>query len=192
MHWICCDTASFSKDALRSAFEEMSSSRKEYIHSLRHFEDKARSIAGEILAQRLLREYYGITHAQLHRKENGQPYLTGCDLYVSISHCGGKIACAISREPVGIDLERIRPVDLKLCRHVCVPEEKAYLLENHREYEDRECQDPEVLRRFFEIWTAKEAYFKKCGTGITNLKSVNILTLPREIHMVEDYMVQIL
>ena len=192
MHWTCCDTASFSAEELQSAFEKMSSSRKEYIQSLRQPKDKARSIAGEMLVQRLLKEHYGITHAQLHRKENGQPYLTGCDLYVSISHCEGKIACAISHEPVGIDLERIRPVNLQLCRHVCVAEEKVYVLGGRREYEDRKCQDPAVLRRFFEIWTAKEAYFKKCGTGITNLKSVNVLTLPRKVYMVEEYMVQIL
>ena len=192
MHWTCCDTASFSEEELQSAFAEMSPSRKEYIHSLRQSKDKARSIAAELLVLQLLEESFGITNAQLHRKENGQPYLTGCDLYVSITHCEGKIACVISHDPVGIDLERIRPVDLKLCRHVCVAEEKAYVLGDCREYEERECQDQEVLRRFFEIWTGKEAYFKKIGTGVTNLKSVNVLTLPRQIHLVENYMVQIL
>ncbi len=192
MHWICCNTDSFSADQLQSGFEKMSPSRKEYVRSLRRPRDKARSIAAELLVRQLLEESYGITDAQLHRKENGQPYLTGCDFYVSITHCEGKIACAISREPVGIDIERIRPVNLKLCRHVCVPEEKAYVLGDAREYENRACREEAVLRRFFEIWTAKEAYFKKCGTGITDLKSVNVLQLPREIYRVEDYLVQIL
>ena len=89
-------------------------------------------------------------------------------------------------------MERIRPVDLRLCRHICVPEETAYLLGDCRESDDRECRDPEVLFRFFEIRTAKEAYFKKCGTGITGLKTVNILPLKRKIHRIEDYILQIL
>lgn len=192
MHWTCCDMASFSAEELQRVYEKLSPSRKEHIDRFRQQKSKACSLAAETLVQRLLEEHYGVTDAKLHCKDNGQPYLTGCNLYVSISHCEGKIACAISCDPVGIDIERIRPVNLKLCRHVCVPEEKAYVLGKCREYEDRECQDPEVLRRFFEVWTAKEAYFKKCGTGITDLKSVNVLQLPRKIHMEEDYLVQIM
>ena len=48
------------------------------------------------------------------------------------------------------------------------------------------------MQRFFEIWTAKEAYFKKCGTGITNLKSVNSLTLSRQMHILGDYILHII
>ena len=192
MHWSCCDIASFSADELQRAYEKLSPSRKEHIDRLHRQKNKDCSLAAEVLVQRLLEEHYGVTGAELHRKENGQPYLTGCDLYVSISHCEQKVACAVSCDPVGIDIERIRPVNLKLCRHVCVVEEKAYVLGETRGYEDRECQDSDVLRRFFEIWTAKEAFFKKNGTGITDLKSVNILPLPRQVHMVEDYLVQIL
>lgn len=192
MYWICCDTAAFSAQELQKAYENLSPSRKEYIDRLQQEKSRVRSLAGEILALRILEEHYGITGAKLHRKENGQPYFTGCELFVSISHSQKKVACAVSREPVGIDLEQIRPVNLLLCRHVCVPEETAYLLEDHREYEDRECRDPEVLSRFFEIWTAKEAYLKKRGMGIAGLKTVNILPLKREMHRVEDYILQIL
>ena len=192
MHWTYCNTASFSKEEIQRVYENLSPSRKVYIDSLRQQKDKTRSLVAELLVQQLLQEYYDIPNARLYRKENGQPYLTGCDLYVSISHCGEKIACAVSSEPVGIDLERIRPVGLKLCRHICVPEEKAYVLGDYPENLGEECRDPDVLRRFFEVWTAKEAYFKKCGTGIRGLKSVNVLPLPRKITMVDDYMVQIL
>lgn len=192
MHWNCCDIASFPEEELQKIYENLTPSRKRHIDGIQQQNRKNCSLAAEALVLRLLKEYYDITDAKLHRGENGQPYLTGCALYVSISHCQQKVACAVSREPVGVDLERIRPVNLQLCRHICLAEEKAYLLGRHREYEDRECQDPKVLDRFFEIWTAKEAYFKKSGTGITNLKSVNILPLKRQIHRLEDYILQIL
>ena len=192
MHWNYCDTASFSAEEIRRLYERLSPSRKTYIDSLHREKDKLRSLTAEFLIYRILQEHYDLHGCKLHRRENGEPYLTGCSLSVSISHCGEKIACAVSREPVGIDLERIRPVDLKLCRHVCTAEEKAYVLGDYPENLGEECGDPDVLRRFFEIWTAKEAYFKKRGTGITGLKSVNVLPLPRKIFMVEDYMVQML
>lgn len=178
MHWTCCDTAEISREALEQAYSILSASRKAHIDRLQKQEDKLRSLAGEVLAQKLLREKYHITDAVIHRQSNGQPYLTGCDLHISISHCDEMVACAVSREPVGIDIERIRPIHEKLCHKVCTESELAYVLE-----------DP---GRFFEIWTAKEAYFKKCGTGITNLKSVNILELPRQTHFIQDFVLNII
>lgn len=190
MHWSYCNTTDFSTEALQQAYAQLSASRKEHIDRLRQPEDKARSLAAELLVQKLLQEQYGITCGVLHRSASGQPYLSGCDLHVSISHCDRMIACAISREPVGIDVEKIRPIDLSICRHVCTDAEKAYVGTDGTE--GQLCRDPEILHRFFEVWTAKEAYFKKCGTGITDLKSVNILPLPRQTHMIEDYILQIL
>ena len=190
MHWSCCDTADFTKEALQQAYAHLSSSRKEHIDRLRQPEDRARSLAAELLVQRLLQEQYAVTGAVLHRRVNGQPCLSGCDLHVSISHCGRTVACALSREPVGIDVEKIRPIDLSICRHVCTEAENAYVGTDGSE--GHACQDPAILRRFFEIWTAKEAYFKKQGTGITDLKSVNILPLQRQTHIVGEYILQIL
>jgi len=67
-----------------------------------------------------------------------------------------------------------------------------YLLAGKESADENPCRDPEILHRFFQIWTAKEAYFKKCGTGITNLKSVNILPMERQCFQIEDYFIQIL
>ena len=188
MHWSYCQTADFSDESLQQLYAQLSPSRREYMMRLRQAEDRTRSLAAELLVYRLLQERYAITGAQLHRKPNGQPYLTGCDLQVSISHCDDLVACVLSRNPVGIDMERIRPVTQGLCRRVCVDEELAYL----QIAQEEDLQNPEVLRRFFEIWTAKEAYFKKQGTGITDLKSVNILPLRRQTYTFGDYILQIL
>ena len=191
MHWSYCDTAAFSSEELHNAYLRLSPSRKTHIDRLRQQEDKLRSLTAELLVQKLLKEHYGVTDAVLHRNPNGQPYLTGCDLHVSISHSNQMVACALSIDPIGIDIEKIRPMSLKICRHLCVEEEKEYLFSGSNLSETDDCQDLAVLHRLFEIWTAKEAYFKKQGTGITDLKSVNILPLNRQIHIIGDYMVQI-
>lgn len=192
MHWSYCDTGRFCERSLREAYVSLSPSRKAHIDRLRQQEDKRRSLTAELLVQNLLQQHYGITSAVVHRKPNGQPYLEGCNLHISISHSGLMVACAVSEGPVGIDIEQIRPVNLKLCRHFCVDAEKDYLLSGKPEPEDPECDDPKILDRFFEIWTAKEAYFKKCGTGITDLKAVNILELKREMHKLERYILHII
>ena len=39
------------------------------------------------------------------------------------------------------------------------------------------------------VWTAKEAYFKAQGTGITELKSVNTLDLQVEFAEKDDFII---
>ena len=190
MHWSCCDVTQISEQELQQVYEHLSDSRKEHIQSLHKQEDRACSLAAERLVQALLSEHYRITGAVLHRAPNGRPYLSSCDLHVSISHCYPMVACAVSREPVGIDVEKLRPMDLDICRHVCTPEEAAYV--GDASCWETPCRDKETLLRFFEIWTAKEAYFKRQGTGITALKSVNVLQLSRQLHLEADWVIQIL
>lgn len=192
MHWSYCDVDRFSAEALQRIYTNLSPSRKEHIDRLRRPEDKTRSLAAEGLLQTLLREHYGITDAKLHRASNGRPYLENSHLHISLSHSDQMVACAIGEHPVGIDIEKVRPMSLKICRHLCVEAEKAYLLSDSGLTENGECQDPNVLHRLFEIWTAKEAYFKKQGTGITDLKSVNVLPLERKTHNLENYILTII
>ncbi|MBQ8796874.1 MAG: 4'-phosphopantetheinyl transferase superfamily protein [Oscillospiraceae bacterium] len=183
MNWSYCNTGDFTHEDYAAAYAGLSPSRRAHIDGMKSEKARLRSLAGELLAQRLLTGL-GIVNAQLHRKENGQPYLTGCDLHVSISHCEDLVVCAVSSQPVGIDVQRLVPIDLAIARHVCVEQERQYLFAPA----DRDQQ----MERFYEIWTAKEAYFKKQGTGITGLKTVNILSLDRQLFRVEDYLVQVL
>ena len=192
MNWNCCDIDGFGEDVLQRAYQALSPSRKEHIDKLRQPQDKRRSLAAEVLVQKMLRQYYNIDWAVLHRTPQGQPFLTGCSLCVSISHCENMVACAIDEKAVGIDIERIRPVNLKICNHVCTEEEKRYVLGDLAEFPQGNCDDPQMLRRFFEIWTAKEAFFKRNGTGITDLRSVNIQNIQRQMHTIGDYLLQII
>ena len=178
MYWLSCKLTDFSEEDYAFAYAQLTSDRKEHIDRFQKEEDRHRSLAGELLVQKLLSQL-GLS-ARLHRDGKGRPYLDGSDFFVSIAHCEEMVVCALAKEPVGIDVEKIRPIDVqKAARHVCTPEELAYL------------QD-EPLTRFYEIWTGKEAWFKKQGTGIQNLKSVNILPLKRQLYRLEDYLVQII
>lgn len=193
MNWIACKTAVFSREDYDRAYRQLTLARKKHIDRFRLPEDKIRSLAGQLLAEKLMAETYGLAEIKLDRAENGRPFLKDSDLYISIAHCEDMVACAVSEHAVGIDVEKLRPIDLGAARHVCVEEEMAYLLEGLPLPTGRElCRDPEILKRFYEIWTAKEAYFKKCGTGITNLKSVNILPMERQCFQIEDYLIQII
>ena len=192
MKWLYATISDFTTEELELLRASLSPSRAKRIRRLRRPEDQPRSLAGEALARKLLREQFGVLCPTLHCDELGCPRLPDTGLFVSIAHCGQHIVCAAAQMPVGIDIERIRPIDLSMAKHVCTEEEAAYLFGHRPDPDDyRLCHDPETLQRFYEIWTGKEAYFKMQGTGIRNLRSISILPLPREIILREGHLITI-
>lgn len=91
-------------------------------------------------------------------------------LHFNLSHTGISAAIAVSRYPVGVDLEVIgeRDVDA-LSAIVCHPKERAELT---------------YLRgmaksvRFLQLWTRKEACLKAVGTGVrSDLRDLSFIPL---------------
>lgn len=79
-------------------------------------------------------------------------------LHLNLSHSGALLAAAVSRRPVGIDIERIRPraVAAQAGRVFCAGEARA--LEG--------LDDSARLAVFFQLWTLKEAASKAAGLSI--------------------------
>ncbi len=90
----------------------------------------------------------------------GKPCLPGDPLHFNLSHSGqwGLLAIAGSF-PLGVDLERFRPVHdpLRIAERMFPPEAQAMLAS---------CQPGEREARFFEQWTLMEARQKLSGEGI--------------------------
>lgn len=85
-------------------------------------------------------------------KESGQPTIQNG--HISISHTEGYAACAISRQPVGIDVEREHTFSKAAAKRILSPQEEL-LRESANE--------DELLSR---IWTVKESFLKMTGEGI--------------------------
>ncbi len=115
-------------------------------------------VPGEDLSQSaraLLREALGLeTLPELRTNEYGKPYLPGGPQF-SLSHTRGAVAAAIGTGPVGVDLERVRPLKAKLPQRVLSPSELAWFQDRGQRPED-----------FFTLWTLKESYYKYLGTGL--------------------------
>lgn len=88
----------------------------------------------------------------------GKPYLLDGNIYFSYTHTEGLCAAVISSDHCGIDSEPLdRIVSAKeISRRFFSPEETRYLEENRF---SNDC--------FLKIWTQKEAYLKKLGTGLS-------------------------
>ena len=106
--------------------------------------------------------------------ELGKPTVTAAGTYVSVSHSGAWAVCVTADVPVGVDVEMVRSAQEKFMRRVCSEAEMAYI----RPGDDGDC------RRFWEIWTAKEALFKLTGKG--PLLKLSRFALPERVAL--DYM----
>ena len=75
--------------------------------------------------------------------------------YFSISHCKSGIAVAVSNQPIGIDIEAVRPLKVDLVKKTMNPLEQEAILS---------ASQPDWA--FTRLWTRKEAFLKMKGTGI--------------------------
>ena len=143
---------------------------------MKQTDDLLRSLEAEYLVKELLNEL-DVKNAKLETGENGKPYLVGSDLFVSISHSYEGVVCVVDKNRIGIDIEKIREVPHSLIDYTCTDQEKEYVLggeENH------------TFKRFFEVWTAKEALLKKTGIGIKEAMVINTLLTSKKVFYREN------
>lgn len=190
MDYLFSFLSEFSDDEYKKAYDNLSEVAKMRVDRYKRDDDKKRSLLAQMLLKKLMVENH--IDAQLSYEENGRPVFENSEYFLSLSHSGDVAFSAVSKSPVGIDVEKIRPISISLINRVCVDEEKAYVLSEYMVTDEKNINDPDVLKRFFEIWTAKEAYFKMKGSGITDLKSVNTLKLNTESFQKGEYIFTIL
>ncbi len=117
--------------------------------------DKRHSLAGYILLYRGVYEIYKKTEFDITFNKHGKPLCDFC--FFSISHSFGHIACAVSDEPIGVDIQKI--IDIK-------PREKyKFFNKNENHYVNQD--DDLVSRRYIEIFSKKEAAIKMLGSSLS-------------------------
>tara|TARA_B100001123_G_scaffold406656_1_gene498140 strand:- start:5411 stop:5797 length:387 start_codon:yes stop_codon:yes gene_type:complete len=87
----------------------------------------------------------------------------------NLSHCDGLVCLVFDNGPIGIDVEKVRPLkDLPdVCDQVFTKKDQNYIFMT----EEAETQ----LEKFYQLWTCKEAELKANGTGLMkNPKSMEI------------------
>ena len=99
----------------------------------------------------LLRSVAG--DAPLAHGDHGKPYLPHGP-HFSLSHAGELAVLAVSDAPVGVDVEKPRPMTEAVIRRVLQEDERQWM-----------AADPQ--HRFFRLWTRKEAVLKCCGRGLS-------------------------
>jgi len=158
------ETSAISKRELDTAMATLSS--EEVVRALR-FDleaDRVGYILAHCLARMALAQAAGCRpeHLQFDTGIYGRPHVVAPSgaksLNFNLSHSEGLVGVAISRRHVGLDIEGIsREINLlEIIEDILTEAEIRSLLA---------LEPDEMRRRFFQLWTLKEAYLKATGTG---------------------------
>ena len=97
----------------------------------------------------------------IFKGEHGKPLLSGAPSagYFNISHSKEIWSCSLSENNIGIDIEFVNP-------HRSIIVNRMFSREEEEEL-DRISDDAEKMEKFYTLWTAKEAYSKLTGSGLS-------------------------
>lgn len=140
---------------LNRALAVLPSKKQDEILRYRRPDDQKRGLLSYLLLLYGLRCEYQIKDIpELSRAYNGKPFLPGKGLpHFNMSHSGNMVGCALSPDPVGLDIQQTIAVSPEVIRMVCTPEEISAV------------QTPEA---FCALWTRKESVAKLTGQGLTD------------------------
>lgn len=144
---------------LDAALNEISEQRRAQALKFKHEQGRRLCVLAYQLLKQGLCELYGITENPVFEyNEHGKPAIIGYpEIYFNLSHCKEAAVCAISDQPVGIDVESMREYKESLVNYTMNEEETQEIIS---------ATNPAAA--FIRLWTMKEATMKLIGTGITN------------------------
>ena len=195
MIWKSLDIRRYTNSEYLAAYQNLDDIKRARIERTRQRKDRLRTVLADDLARHMLGEAMGISPASVRftYAASGKPSVAGGGYEFSISHSDDIVVVAINEGPVGIDAEHIREVSPRLARKYFCDDENFYVFGHEPKDVDFEhMASTDILMRFFEIWTAKEAYLKRLGEGLSHLRSVNTTLYPFERHIIDnEYLVSI-
>lgn len=123
-------------------------------------QDLQNALFSHLLAKYLIYILYGVEFNNIKFKYNnyGKPLVdSNEEIYFNISHCDNYVICALDDNSIGVDIERVADIDLKIADRFFTSKERDFI----------NSSKINKLDRFYQIWTMKESYIKAIGMGLT-------------------------
>ena len=180
MDYLIYNIKSLTEKEYTKWFSLMTEEKQEKVSKYKDFDRKRASVAGEMLVKEHIGKALNIKPDNLIivTDKNGKPYIESCSVHFNISHCEDFLLCAFSDKEIGADIEKIKPFSLSVLKSFFSEEEQKYVLGKPlNEAASDDYNAPEILERFYRIYTLKEAICKKSGIGIKGLRDADALPL---------------
>lgn len=131
--------------------------------------ERLRKAAGRAVVRHTLAERTGKSHVEItiERGKHGKPYFVEGCVQFNVAHSGRWIYFAVDTDPIGIDVEEIREkMDFTgVMDMMFTAAEREWVL-----------MESPIEKRFFQVWTAKEAILKQHGTGLIGQNPRDVCT----------------
>ena len=164
--WYCDVSVLSDPDLFQQGLAELPwEGRREKVMRFRFEKDRNLCLGAGLLAAHVLSQA-GASDLTMKFGANGKPALEMYpDIHFSISHSGTLAVCAVSDHPVGVDAERIERVRPGIAERFFLAGELQWM---------ESSPDPE--RAFYRLWTRKESFLKRLGTGLARpLNSFSVI-----------------
>ncbi|MEL7608799.1 MAG: 4'-phosphopantetheinyl transferase superfamily protein [Bacillota bacterium] len=145
-----------------------------------HRSDRALCLGAGLLLNVAAREYDkdALLPLALEKSEHGKPYAPALkNFFFNLSHSGEWAVAAFGNRPLGVDIQRLRPVSPELYLRFFTREECSYILSKGGEAR---------TSAFFELWTLKESYLKATGLGLTLALSAFSIAVGEPVRLVRE------
>ncbi|MGM0565161.1 MAG: 4'-phosphopantetheinyl transferase family protein [Bacteroidota bacterium] len=139
--------------------------------------DQLRHLAGEILSRVAIKKHTGFyPDTPFLSSKHGKPYLAHHQIEFNISHSGNYVALALSKNNIGVDIEKLRHNKMRVARRFFSDAEIDLL---------RGSGNPD--NDFTRLWSLKEAYLKYSGSGLTEALNTFTVKESKQSNIFEVY-----
>lgn len=153
-----------NEDTYEGLLKFVSDEKRARIGRFRIYEDKLRSLFGEVIAKSELSKKLrcNIEDIEFEKNKYGKLKVKGNNnIYFNISHSGDYVIVGMSDSEVGIDIEIYKDA-----KHETVDLAKRYYTEDEYNW-ILSFDEAERIKAFYKIWTLKESYVKFAGKGLS-------------------------
>lgn len=168
VHVACARPGEFAGPDIAQIERMLGEAEREAMRRLRFDEDRRAFAVAHAMVHALAADLCEVDPGEIELRHDtrGMPFIARYpDVHVSLSRTRTAVVCAATRTaPIGVDIECIesRPVDAGLLG--------AFVI----------APQPVTTPAFFFHWTALEAFWKACGTGLAD-ENPRILCRPRSL-----------
>ncbi|MYL41552.1 4'-phosphopantetheinyl transferase superfamily protein [Virgibacillus massiliensis] len=157
--YVCKLPSKRSYQEIQRLLPNISARVTQKISRYRFLDDAYRTLIGDLLLHRFfyLNTGYDLRKQRIEITNYGKPNIpTFPSFHYNISHSGDWVALATHHYPVGVDIEKVQPLESIVVKNLL----------SHREYKNMLKHDRPV-QAFYEIWTGKESFVKATGKGLS-------------------------
>ncbi|MBQ6894837.1 MAG: 4'-phosphopantetheinyl transferase superfamily protein [Clostridia bacterium] len=142
--------------------------RKEKLRRIKNTKEKYLCVGAWLLLEKALKTFPSYNgDGILNKTSKGKPFFLNYDsLHFSLSHSGNIALCAVSDKKIGADIQLMGDFTVGIC--------KKYFSQNEADYVLSAPSSDEKTKRFFRIWTLKEAFSKMTGDGLSGFKKFSV------------------